>query len=110
MESGSGFTERITQYPISGPDQLEFTGNVLKVSITCLPNSTYPLIIGWNANAQSTNFLLPGQSKPYVAQLGNTLDFNKLNVAFATLDGTDLDDTQFVGALIEITYRDKKIC
>lgn len=106
--------ERVSNHPVNGTGRIIVLkkGQFVKsVSITCQRDSANPLLIGWNENASVNDYLLPGDSKPYVPDYGNYLDGNEIRLKFGQIDGTALQ-SGINRALVTIKFeqQDDIIC
>lgn len=83
---------------------------VVSVAITCASISANPVLIGWNENPSSADYLMPGESYGIVPQPGNYLDDNEIRLKFGQVDGSALA-AGVNQALIKIKYEGKEnIC
>lgn len=105
--------EKITIYPVNGAGKIISIKEgdlITSISITCLPDSANPLLIGWNENASVNLYALPGSSYPYKPTPGNYLDGNEIRLKFGQIDGTPLA-SGVNRAVVTIYYEGKEtIC
>lgn len=101
----NGKAENVVNHMISGQKILKLSGRVKSVAITCQDVSNNKLLIGWNENASTKDYLNPGESYSVTPDTGNYLDGNELRFAF---DNANLGTNQ---ALVKITYEtEKEVC
>jgi hypothetical protein len=108
---------RITEEMITGtpsrqsPHIVTLSGKVVSVSITNMSNSSNELLIGWDENPSTKNFLSQGESRPYGPfNDGQYLTGQSIKFAFANINGGALNPGTNFALVITATETDEEVC
>jgi hypothetical protein len=89
----AGKNEKVVMYPINKDDIITFDQGqrVKSISITCADLSQNQLLIGWNRDATTQDYLNPGEGYVVTPDVGNYLDGNELRLRFANIGSMSLN-------------------
>jgi hypothetical protein len=96
---------------VQSPKVIDLHGRVVSVAITNMSGSANELIIGWNENPSTKNYLSQGESRVYGPYNdGQYVSEQAIKFAFANVGGGALN-SGINQALVIISYEtDKEIC
>jgi hypothetical protein len=83
------YAHRISQHLVdsnsvqNGDFNLDLSGKVVDLQVTCLSDSGYNVLVGWNEQANK-DLIVPGESRSYGVAERGFLDGNKLAINFAS--------------------------
>lgn len=106
------YEQQVTGTPTpSSPKVIDLPGKVVAVSITNMANSSNELIIGWDENPSTKNFLSQGESRAYGPyNEGQYIAHQSIRFAFTNISGGSLN-AGVNQALVIISYEtNEEVC
>jgi hypothetical protein len=90
----AGKKEKVTMYAVNKAQNITFKDGqrVKSISITCADISQNQLLIGWNREASTQDYLNPGEGYVVTPDVGNYLDGNELKMKFGNIGSTNVNN------------------